>query len=149
MTVSLYVLKSTRKLCTLLLIGGMLGASLLPGLTSAADTVEGTLNGLLCAQRGFICPIEDLDVVVSLESDFVVMQTDGKYTLIPNVDRAVKARHMLENVKVIGRKHPRYNSIVASEFQVEQADGSYKTTWSTQMRRRVYNDLKLPGSSRP
>lgn len=42
---------------------------------------------MLCAQRGYICPIEDLDVVVSLESDFVVMQTDGKYTFIPNVDR--------------------------------------------------------------
>lgn len=149
MTVLSHLLKPLRDLCNPLLLSSALGALLLSGLASAADIVEGTLNGLLCAQRGYICPIEDLDVVVSLESDFVLMQADGKYVFIPNIDRAVKARHMLDKVKVIGKKHPRYNSIVVREFQVEQDDGSYRTTWSAQMQRRVYNDLKLPGSSRP
>jgi hypothetical protein len=143
---------SLRKLFSPLAIGVAL---LLTGVASTAATVEGTLNGLHCAKEGIVCPVEDMDVIIAFESDFVIMQPDGTYFFVPNIDRAIKAKYMLETVKVIGKKHvmgkksPSYFSIIADEFQVKQDDGSYKTTWSTEMKRRVYNDLKLPGSSRP
>ena len=116
----------------------------------AVDTVEGKMNGLHCAQEGIICPFDDLDAVIALESDFVVTQPDGSFYAIPNMDRAVKARYILKNVRVIGEIHPRYKSIVAKKFQVENDDGSgWRTAWSPDLQKRVYWDLKLPGATRP
>jgi hypothetical protein len=127
----------------------LIGALLLP-LANAADVVEGKMNGLHCAQEGIICPFEDLDAVIALESDFVVTQPDGTFYAIPNMDRAVKARYILKNVRVTGKIHERYKSITAENFEVEKDDGSgFRTAWSPDLQKRVYWDLKLPGSTRP
>ena len=76
-----------------------------------------------------VCPVEDIDAVVQLESDFVVMQPDGTFYNVPNLDRAVKARYMLDNVRVTGEIHKRYKSIVAEKLEVENDDGSgWRTT---------------------
>jgi hypothetical protein len=139
------VLSGRKVFCGLLLAG----MSLIPIFANAADVIEGKMNGLHCAQEGIVCPIEDLDAVIALESDFVVTTPDGKFYLIPNVDRAVKDRYILQDVRVKGTLHPRYQSIVADEFQVKNDDGSYRTAWSPELQERVYGDLKLPGSTRP
>jgi hypothetical protein len=128
----------------------LIGALLLPLVASAADVVEGKMNGLHCAQEGIICPFDDLDAVIALESDFVVTQPDGTFYAIPNMDRAVKARYILQNVRVTGKVHERYKSITAESFEVEKNDGSgFRTAWSPDLQRRVYWDLKLPGATRP
>lgn len=143
------VSRSVARSSFLTVLGMFLYSVLLfPGAASAADVVEGKMNGLQCAQEGIVCPVEDIDAVVQLESDFVVMQPDGTFYSIPNLDRAVKARYMLDNVRVTGKIHDRYKSIVAEKLEVE--DGSnWRTTWSPDVQKRVYWDLRLPGSSRP
>jgi hypothetical protein len=128
----------------------LIGVLLLPLSASVAETIEGKMNGLHCAQEGIICPFDDLDAVIALESDFVVTQPDGTFYAIPNMDRAVKARYILQNVRVTGKVHPRYKSITAETFEVEKEDGSgFRTAWSPDLQRRVYWDLKLPGATRP
>jgi hypothetical protein len=78
------------------------------------------------------------------------MQPDGTFYSVPNLDRAVKARYMLENVKVTGKVHDRYKSIVAEKLEVENDEGSgWRTTWSPDIQKRVYWDLKQPGATRP
>jgi hypothetical protein len=109
------------------LLWNALSASLLllPVMASAA-TVEGKMNGISCAVASVFCLIDKADPLVALESDFVVQTADGTFYLIPNVDRAVKARVVLEDVVVTGDVNDKYKTIDADKLKVER-DGSMKT----------------------
>jgi hypothetical protein len=117
--------------------------------TSAnAATIEGKLNGAHCALEGDTCPIDRLDPHIALEQDFVVQQPNGDYYFIINLDRGVKARYVLEDVKVTGEVNEKYSSIQAQELAIKR-EGDYKTVWSEEQQRREYRDLKQLGASRP
>lgn len=118
-------------LCTALLV--------LPLMASAA-TVQGKMNGISCAVAGVFCPIDKADPLVALESDFVVQTPDGTFYLIPNVDRAVKARVVLEDVIVTGDINDRYKTIDAEKLEVER-DGSMKTVWTQKMQDELREQL--------
>ena len=97
-----------------------------------AETIEGRLNGLGCASEGHFCPIDMLDMHVSLEGDFILQTMDGKYFFISNLDRAIKARHLLQTVRVEGKLNPDFNTIEASELWVK-IQGEYTLVWSSLM----------------
>lgn len=112
---------------------------LLPLVASAAS-VEGRMNGISCAVAGVFCPIDKADPLVALESDFVVQTADGTFYLIPNVDRAVKARVVLENVVVTGDINDKYKTIDADKLEVVR-DGSMKTVWTQKMQDELREEL--------
>jgi hypothetical protein len=113
--------------------------SLVPLMVSAA-TVEGKMNGISCAVAGVFCPIDKADPLVALESDFVVQTPDGTFYLVPNIDRAVKARVVLEDVIVTGDVNDRYKSIDADKLEVKR-DGSMKTVWTQKMQDELREQL--------
>lgn len=110
----------------------LLAVSLILPLVANAGTVEGRVNGISCAIAGEICPVDKLDPHLALETDFVVQQADGTFYLVPNVDRAVKARLVLEEVSVTGDVNDRYKSVTASEIAVKRG-GEMKTIWTQKM----------------
>jgi hypothetical protein len=112
---------------------------LLPLMASAAE-VEGKMNGISCAVAGVFCPLDKADPLVALESDFVVQTADGTFYLIPNVDRAVKARVVLEDVVVTGDVNDRYKTIDADKLEVKR-DGSMKTVWTQKMQDELREQL--------
>jgi hypothetical protein len=118
------------------LLAGLLMLPLLAG----AATVEGKMNGISCAVAGVFCPIDKADPLVALESDFVVQQPDGIFYIIPNVDRAVKARVVLEDVQVSGDVNDQYKSITADQIQVKRG-GEWKTVWSQEMQDELRQQL--------
>jgi len=118
------------------LLAGLLTLPLLAG----AATVEGKMNGISCAVAGVFCPIDKADPLVALESDFVLQQPDGSFYIIPNVDRAVKARVVLEDVQVSGDVNDQYKSITADQIQVKR-DGEWKTVWSQEMQEDLRQQL--------
>ncbi|MDX1654329.1 MAG: hypothetical protein R3310_03850 [Candidatus Competibacteraceae bacterium] len=132
-----------RALGALLALGATL--STLPAL---ADIIEGRINGLKCATEGIVCPIDKLDPMVAAERDFVVQLPDGSFYFITNLDRAVKARYVLDNVRVSGDLNERYRAIEADELMVKR-DGEYRTVWSPEREARVWNELRRPGATRP
>ncbi len=133
------------RLGMLAMLAGML---LLPLVASAAtQTVEGKINGLRCATQGIICPIDKLDPMIAAEEDFVVQLPDGSFYYIHNLDRAVKARYVLDEVKITGDVVDKYRSIDASKLEVKR-DGQYKTVWSPALQATIWDDLVQPGASR-
>jgi len=111
----------------------------LPVVVSAA-TVEGKMNGISCAVAGVFCPVDKLDPMVALETDFVVQQPDGSFYVIPNVDRAVKARLVLDDVVVTGDINDRYKTIRANEIAVNRG-GEMKTVWTLKMQEELREEL--------
>ena len=67
-----------------------------------AGQVEGTIQGFSCVVQGKACPIDREDPLVTFEKNFVLLTFDGDYFLIPNLDRAILARHLRERVRISG-----------------------------------------------
>lgn len=128
----------------LAILAGML---LLPLAAGAAQTIEGKINGLRCATQGIVCPIDKLDPMIAAEQDFVVQLPDGSFYYIHNLDRAVKARYVLEDVKITGEVSDKYRSIDASKLEVKR-DGEYKTVWSPELQATIWQELVQPGATR-
>ena len=88
----------------------------MPLVASAADTVEGSIQGFTCVTQGKVCPAGQEDPMAAAERVFVVLTKDNTYYFVPNVDRAVLARHLNERVKISGKINSKYNSIDNSSF---------------------------------
>lgn len=124
------------------------GALLLPFSASAAtETIEGTINGLNCAIEGLVCPIDKLDPMIEAESDFVLQRPDGTFYLLPNVDRRLKSRYVLDHVRITGDVSSKYNAISVEKFEVKQ-NGDYRTVWTPEMEAKIWEELRQPGATR-
>jgi len=105
-----------------------------------AASVEGTVQGFQCVQAGKTCPIDKRDPVAAIEQNFVVLTSSGGYYLVPNLDRAVLARHLTEQVRVSGKISSKYNSITADKVEVMK-DGKWKVVWSAAMQKELEAEL--------
>jgi hypothetical protein len=123
----------------------LLVALLMLPVVASADVIEGKMNGLNCAISGVVCPIDQADPLIALESDFVVQQPDGSFYIIPNIDRAVKARVVLEDVVVSGTVNPTYKSIQADKLEVKRG-GEMQLVWSQEMQDKLRAQLFGTGS---
>ena len=128
----------------------------------AADTtVEGTVSGYTCVVLGKACPVDREDPVIAAEKVFVVVKADGTYYLVPNIDRAILARHLTEKVRVNGELDEKYKSIQAKSLEVFMTATShvgnpdptrvspliskdgYKTVWSQSMEQEARKMLEM------
>jgi len=122
-----------------------LGSALIAGIfmlmlpltaSAAMETVTGKIQGLTCVTAGYICPIDQADPMVALERDFVLTVESGDFYLLPNLDRALKARYVLQEVTVKGFMDEKYRSMDVAELIV---DG--KVVWSLEREREMRERL--------
>ena len=101
---------------------------------------EGSIQGFTCVTQGKVCPVGKEDPMIAAEKVFVLFVKAGEYYFVPNIDRAVLARHMNEMVKIEGLKSKQFNSIKASElYTMEQ--GKWKKVWSQDWQDEVFKDI--------
>ena len=100
--------------------------------TAASTQMEGTVQGFTCVTQGKTCPVGKEDPIVAAERLFVVLMTDGSYVFVPNLDRAVMARHIRQQVRITGTYNPQYKAVTATVFEVLR-DGKWETTWTTEL----------------
>jgi len=148
-----------RTLEVLLLVCGMALSSVA---ALAADTaIEGTVSGYTCVVLGKTCPVDREDPIIAAEKLFVVVRPDGAYFMVPNVDRAILARHLTEKVRVTGTVDGRYNSVQARTLEAYRVDSrlapnqdptrpaeliskdGWKTVWSVAMEEEARQMLEL------
>ena len=93
-----------------------------------AESVEGRVQGFICATQGIYCPIGKEDPKTATERVFGVLTKDRKYYFVPNVDRAVLLKHVNDQVKIFGTISTKYVSINASKIEVLM-NGTWRTAW--------------------
>jgi hypothetical protein len=96
---------------------------------AAQATVEGTVQGFTCVTQGITCPVGKEDPMAAVERVFVVLTDTDDYYFVPNVDRAVLARHINKKIRVIGEKSTKYKSIQANQIQLMNK-GNWENAWS-------------------
>jgi len=114
----------------------ILALVMVPMTAWASGTVEGTIQGFNCVMQGKVCPVGAEDPMAAVEDVFVIFTKDGKYFFVPNLDRAVMARHINQMVKITGTISDKFPSITASQLDV-MVKGAWKTAWSTAMEAEI------------
>ena len=94
-----------------------------------AGTVEGSIQGLTCVTLGKLCPVDKEDPMIAAEKIFVVLTKDNNYYFVPNLDRAILARHINQMVRVEGEISSKYKAINAEKLEVFRED-AWRTKWS-------------------
>ena len=100
-------------------------------------TLNGTIQGALCAIENKDCPLEDLGVHLITEVNFVLRVSDGKYYYLPNLSRSIKARYVGKEVQITGTA--KGESIIADTFKAKE-DGNYQLVWSKEKQKKEYLD---------
>lgn len=98
----------------------------------AAGALEGTIEGYNCVLQGKTCPIGGEDPLVASEFTLVLLTPDKKFYFVPNIDRAVLARHVAEQVRITGDISS--NAIKAQTIEVKK-DGKWKIVYDVSFSR--------------
>jgi hypothetical protein len=116
------------------------------GLSGAAwaGQVEGSIQGFQCVTSGKTCPIDKEDPVIAVERLFVLFTDDGNYLFVPNLDRAILARHIAQRVRITGDIDTKYKAIKAQSLEVMKNE-TWTMVWSLEMERDVMKSLGISG----
>ena len=103
-------------------------------------SLTGSVQGFMCVTQGKVCPIGKEDPMAAVENVFVLLvdAASGEYYFVPNVDRAVLARHINEMIKIEGAVDMKTKSITATDIY----RGTTKV-WSNNLMDDVYRDLRF------
>jgi len=112
---------------------------LMPALAIGA-TYEGSIQGFSCVTQGKVCPVGKEDPMIAAERVFVLHVKAGTYYFLPNIDRAILARHLNQMVKVDGMMSAQFNSVKANELFVME-DGKWKKVWSQDWQDDIYKEI--------
>jgi hypothetical protein len=122
----------------------VLALALAPLTAMAAETtIEGSVQGFTCVTQGKVCPAGKEDPMAGIERVFVVLTSGNDYYFVPNVDRAILARHLNERIRVIGEMNPKYKSITATKIEVMKK-GMWERVWGSVDEEDLLKDLSLP-----
>ena len=103
---------------------------------AAAGTVEGSVQGFTCVTTGKVCPVGKEDPMIAAERIFVVLTKGGSYYFVPNLDRAILARHINQMIRVTGDVSAQYPSIQARKLEVFKK-GAWKTAWTLEWQQEI------------
>lgn len=95
--------------------------------------LEGTLRGANCTHFKLDCP--DDEAHIAMEQDFVLVAEGGKHYFLPNLNRAIKARHANREVRISGERED--HEIWVENFEVKKGQG-YKRVWSWEEQKKLY-----------
>jgi len=105
-----------------------------PAFAEKSMTWEGTIQGLYCTHYNLPCPQDDLDMYIALENDFVLVASDGKHYLLPNLSVLIKARYLTKEVRITGEKKGD-DSIWVKNLAVKNGN-IYNTVWNYEEQKR-------------
>lgn len=114
---------------------------LIPAIAIGAS-FTGSIQGFNCVTQGKTCPVGKEDPVIAAESVFVLLTEGGNnvFYFVPNLDRAIMARHINESVKIEGTMTKNLNSITATELYV-MTNGKWRKTWDVKLQDDIFKDL--------
>jgi hypothetical protein len=123
-----------------LLVSMILGVVfMLTPMMAMAASVTGSVQGFMCVTQGKVCPIDGEDEVAAVENVFVLLvdAAKGDYYFVPNVDRAIMARHINTEITIDGTVNAKMKSIKASSISKKG-----KKIWSVDLESEIYRSLE-------
>lgn len=120
-----------------------------------ASSITGSVQGYNSLAQGKAVAGKDVHTsahVAATESAFVVLAdtAKGKHYLIHNVDRAILAPLVNQQVRIDGDVDNAMESVRAKEIYAQASDKSWQKVWSSNVSDGIYRDVlgNLPLSGR-
>lgn len=107
----------------------------------AGERWQGTIQGLGCVTQGKVCPINMEDPIIALEKTFVLSLPDGAWYYLPNLDRAILARHLNRPVAVEGRLKTESRAIMVDKLLVRRGE-AWREAWSPALEHELLEQLQ-------
>ncbi len=103
----------------------------------------GSIQGFNCVTQGKLCPVGKEDPVIAAENVFVLLvdAAKGEYYFVPNLDRAIMARHINQTARITGKANMSMKSIAAEKLEVMGADRSWRQAWAQVWGEDIYKQL--------
>ncbi|ADK85980.1 hypothetical protein Deba_2626 [Desulfarculus baarsii DSM 2075] len=115
---------------------------MVPSLAAAEEvTVEGSIQGLLCALNKKACPVGAEDVVAAIEQNFVLVDAEGNWYAISNIGQQWLSRLLGKKVKVQGTLSQANRSIKVNQAWQDD-NGSWKLIYSPEIVRKVMEQME-------
>ncbi len=115
---------------------------MVPSLATAKPaTIEGSIQGLLCALNKKACPVGAEDIVAAIEQNFVLVDAQGNWYAISNIGQQWISRLLGKKVKVEGDLADSSRSIKVNKAWMEE-DGKWKLIYSPEILRKVLEQME-------
>ena len=115
---------------------------MVPSLATAKPaTIEGSIQGLLCALNKKACPVGAEDIVAAIEQNFVLVDAQGNWYAISNIGQQWISRLLGKKVKVEGDLADSSRSIKVSKAWMQE-DGKWKLIYSPEILRKVLEQME-------
>jgi hypothetical protein len=102
---------------------------MVPFVSTAKETVTGTIIGFHSLIYEKELSVNNKDPHIQLEHDFVLFMADGDHYLLPNIPRSIKIENFHQTARVEGTINRDYRSLYADKFQVKK-NKTFRTVWS-------------------
>ena len=132
-----------KKLFILLFVGAVCAAFLsgpvLADYGKEKITLVGSIQGKACVMQNKVCPIGMEDAMAAQDDVFVLVVDPVKanYYVITNVSQMILARHINEEVRVVGYVNAKHETIWADELYSGE-----KLVWSQKMQDELREKLR-------
>jgi hypothetical protein len=94
---------------------------------------EGTLQGASCVHYKAKCPEDEAHIAI--EHDFVLLLPSGEHHFLPNLNRAIKARHVGKPIRISGTIEDHY---IWVDRLVVKMGTTYTNAWSWKKQQELY-----------
>ena len=105
-----------------------------PALAAKDRIFDGIIQGANCVHNNTPCPESPSDAHIAAEHDFVLLMPNGDHYFLLNLDRAIKAKYVTNQVRVVGKIQG--HGIWVHTLAVKK-DNQYKQVWSFEEEERL------------
>ena len=106
--------------------------------TGEPISMSGTIQGLISTCAGHVCRPGEEYIIAAAEDNFVLLTDSGKYYFLPNLDRAVLARHLNTQVTIAGVVDNKWKTIQVASIM---KDG--KKVWTATTQEEVDREYRI------
>ena len=99
------------------------------GITAKAATLEGIVQGYGCMVIEKLCAVDRMDPRLAAEKNFVIVDKNGTYYFISNVDSSLLSENILNQVRITGDVNSKYHTVTADKLEL-YSNGSWHEAWS-------------------
>lgn len=111
------------------LVALLFALMLTSGSVTQAASIEGIVQGYGCMVIQKLCAVDQNDPRAAAEKNFVIVDKDGTYYYITNIDSSLFSGKILNQARVTGIVDSKYNTVAADKLEFFSR-GKWHEAWS-------------------
>jgi hypothetical protein len=112
------------------------------GTIAQAAALEGFLQGSSCVVVEKLCATDWMDPRLAAEKSFVLVDKNGTYYFISNVDASILAGNLFNQARITGDVNNKNKAVTAEKLEIF-SNGGWHEVWSMQMQNEEIQNYNI------